>query len=553
MKMKHKLGDRITITISRKARATGQRRAARDLRHGAIRRIEDPAGSPVTPNILFIDTSMKWTDFGDDSHLEDSESPLPAGVMCYVQRDTSTLYKATLSEDRIEALASQFRIACFNKDSIKLPPFSGATYRTIERGMPLPFRGVDTLNLSIKLGTRRFQVREGSNLKKAISAEKRLERALAATDPDAALIAALEQEVHESSIASGQSICREDVVPQLWFTTAERDQRELWRDYGVFQPKMQAGSYSISVDSPIHFEPFNIADTDNFKVVRRLNGEAIGTFDAPEVTPEKLRVRLSSKQCKIFLVPQLWKFVINYTQRCFDRWSDHQPVEGVVIVEFSNEVTDSGYMPAMSSPFVVSGWETPINAGTFLFPNHPAYLHAVSDTAYNPQDLTDASFLRFMMQLSLFQREAFLFSPHLVFDEPHTDQPPSDPFFMFYSTSGILAHTNATATVTQEGTPAKALVGAVEFSDDDQARYFIYRKTPRVVSPVTIYSGPYDDPGYNNVVLGSLFTPFNCHLRVVSADWTGAHPDNRWTWSEGGLCESDSLWTYLMQPRWCVT
>jgi hypothetical protein len=545
--------DRVKIQITRARRPTQARNSAPDPRFGPERRIDDPKDNAGNPNIMFVDTSMKWTDFGDDSHLEDSESPLPSGVMCYVQRDTAALYKATLSDDRIDALAAEWRTACFNKDNVKLPPFSGATYRRIERGMPLPFRGVDTLNLSIKLGTRKFQVREGSNLKKATSAEKRLEKAQAAMEPDATLIAALEQEVHESSFASGRSICREDVVPQLWFTHAERDQRDLWRDYGFFQPKIQTGSYSIAVDSPIHFEPFNLADTDNFKVVRRINGDSIGTFDSPEVSPEKLRVGLGSKQCKIFLVPQLWRFVINYKLRGFDDWSDHQPVEGIVTLEFSQDISDSGYMPAMSSPFVVSGWETPINAATFLFTNHPAYLHAVSDTAYNPQDSTDASFLRFMMQLSLFQRAAALFSPHTIEQEPHTEQPPSDPFFMFYSGSGILAHTNASAIVTQEGTPAKALVGAVEFADNDQARYFIYRKTPREIEPVTIYSGPYDDPGYNNVVTGSLLTPFGCQLRVVSADWTGTHPDNRWEWSTGGLCADNNLWTYLMQPRWCET
>lgn len=549
--MKHKLGDRVTITISRKPRPTRKRAPARELRHGAIRRIEDPAGNPVQPDIMLIDTSMKWTDFGDDSHLEDSESPLPPGVMCYVQRDTAPLYKKLLTDEQIENLNAEWRTACFNKDNVKLPPFSGVTYRKIERGMPLPFRGLDTLNLSIKLGPRKFNVREGANLKKAMPAAKRLEKAMAAENPDADLIASLEQELHESSAAAGQSICRDDVVPQLWFTHAERDQRELWRDRGLFKPKMSQGNYSIAVDSPIHFEPFDLADTDNYKVVRRINGDNIGTFDAPEVQPEKLRVGLISKQCKIFLVPQLWKFVVNYTLRGIDTWSDRQPAGRVVDVQFGLPVSDSGYMPAMSSPFVVSGWETSINALTFLFPNHPAYLHAVSDTAYDPQDLTDASFLRFMMQFSLFQREAALLSPHTIDDEPHTDQPDPDPLFMFFEGSALLAFTNATAVVTQEGTPAKALVGAVEFDDDDQARYFIYRKTPRVVAPVTIYSGPYDDPGYNNVLAGDLLAPLDCQLRVVSADWTGDHPPNRWTWSAGGLCADDNLWPYLMQPRWC--
>ena len=152
--MKHKLGDKITIEVWRVRKAT--RRAVMAVapapHYGAIRRIEDDENIG-TAELMLLDCSMKWQDFGDDSSLPDNDDPLPPGVMCYVQRDD--LYAPYWDAFYLDHISSIYR-GCFNRDSVKLPPFSGTEYRRIDRAMPLPFRVSDTLNLTVKLSVLTF-------------------------------------------------------------------------------------------------------------------------------------------------------------------------------------------------------------------------------------------------------------------------------------------------------------------------------------------------------------------------------------------------------------
>lgn len=543
---KFKLGERVTVDLNRKGRKKRPAPpAARDLHHGPLRRIEDPEPGLGTPEIMLIDCSMRWQDFGDDSALPGNDFPLPAGVMAYIQR--GDLYAPYWDAFYLGEIPAVYRTVCFNKDSVKLPPFSGTEYRKIERGMPLPFRVSDNLNLNIKLGSRQFAVAQNGNWKQSAAAAARLLSAIA-RGAGPGVIDKLQHEADESNFATGQSICRATVVPQLWFTHAARDQRDLWRDYGLLKPRLAAGQYPLAVDSPLHFEPFDVRDFENFKVVKRFNPDnTISTFDASiEVIARQLSVLAHSRRCKIYLIPQSWRFQITYRQHFKDRWDDHHG--NIIYEDFSREVSDSGYMPAFASPFVISGWETPASsAAPVYFPTHPSSLHAVSDTAYDPLAADDESLLRFMMQLSLWQLAAVNFAPHLTPTTPSTAPPPDSVAGPYaYADTHLVAQASATAVVTQEGTPAHLLVGAIEFSDSDDARYFIYRKTARTLDPViSIYSGPYDDPGYNRDVNPGA----QCVLRITSAAYSGSYPANRFAWASGGLC-GDSQWAYLMQPRW---
>ncbi len=556
---KFKLGDRVTIEVNKKgAGRRGGTKAARDTHYGASRRIEDPEDNEGTGNILLIDAAMQWRDVADDGHLVVSQgdaNPLPAGVMCYVDQsqyfdgNTQNFYIPDLTDGKVALHALAYQNTIFILNDVKLPPFSGTAYRAIDRGMPLPARGINTLNLSVKLGGRTFLIKEGNPLRRLTPAQTRLDAAIE-RGADDATIAALTQEVHESSFANATNICRAGVDPQLWFTSVERDQREFWRDYGIFKPRIASGNYLLAVASPIHFEPWDLNNADDYKIVKRLDGMTAATIASPEVPARRLQINQASKRVKVWLVPQLWHFVITYTQHNRDLWRNiHDSTLNPVL--YTTEETDAGYMPAFASPMVVNGWETPINGSTADFTNAPAYLHAFGDTAYDPTDTSDASFLRLMMQLSSWWSSAFnLNNQHEPDQAAHTD-PPGDPGDFEYQETDVIARSDAVATVTQEGAPAKMLVGGIEYEADDDKRYYIFRKTARVVDTVTIYSGPFDHPAYTPPSFFTGLAGLFVATFPFSAGFSGVYPDQRWAWTSGGLC-GDSLWPYLMQPRWVL-
>lgn len=544
-----KIGDKIDIEIKRDKPSRSKNQPARKKRHGPEPRIPDDRPSSVTPNIILIDAATEWLDFSDDFRLIGNAHRFPAGVMAYIPR----LMQATfpLDEAAIAALADNYRSSFFSRDSVKLPPFTGTEYRKILRAMPIPRVAAEALNLTVKLNARAIPFNL-ANTKVATPAQVRLEAAIAANPQDAALIAKLEKEVHESAFPTATSICRENIDPQMWFTHAERDQRVLWREGAIFKPRLTAGGYKLAIEDSFHFEPFDLFDTDNFKITKRLAAESTpSTFDSEEVAAPRIKVSASSKQTLVYLVPKLWKFELNWIRQLTDQWDDNLGLpNSVVQVPWSTPRSLTGYLSAFSSPLVLTGWETPINASSFFFTNHPAYLHAYGDTAWLRDDTSDDAFLRFMMQLSMNLSGV---GSEIIPQDPSTPQPPqanAQPYH--YVRTDLTAQSDATIAITQEGAPVGMLVGGIETADDDGARYRVWRKTARVVETDTIYSGPYDDPGYNNDFAGFTFLPPNCVTKLHSATWTGTYPANRWTWASGGLCASDSLWPYLMLPRWSV-
>lgn len=549
---KYKLGDRVTVSVEKKARRAAPRRPGVPGPHyGAIRRIEDPTDNLGQANILLMDSSTVWADGSDDFHLPGPTPPHPTGVMAYVApmgggnaNTRHALQMTDIGATEVARVAGVLQNNIFFKDDVKLPPVSGTTYRTLEHSMPLPSREIDRLQLAIRLG-RNIPVKAGNAMPPPIPAADRLAKAEAAIPPDTALIAALTQEVHESSFATATDICIGAYDPQLWFASAQADQRDLWRDFGTFKPRIQVGTYALAADSPLHFEPFDLNDTDNFKITKRNAGAGFATFDSTEVPAKRISVSGRSKQVKVYLVPQLWRRQLTYHQVLVDRYDDNTGAIGYV--EFGRDLSDDAYLPAWSSPLVLTGWETPPTGTGIPVQQH---LHVSDDGAWLP---SNTDYLRFCMQMS------FWFGrPTTVPLTPSTSNPFGGAFL--WSFAILFASMSGHVTLTQEGAPAKMLVAGLEFGDSDEDRFFVWRKTARVASTTTLYNGPFDDPGYYNPGAGTVYE----FSRVTSgpplsttidppgptASATYPSPAHTFTWTDGGMC-SGSVWPYLMKPRQC--
>lgn len=524
-----------------------------------------PEPSDLNPlarlNVVFVDVGMKFQFFAlymfGITLTAPDPSPLRSGVMAYVFNHD--IWAPFIDDFYINNLSVKFQVTCFSRSAVWLPAnFLGTPYRFLDTGMPLPSEGVDVLNLSVKVGGRTINVMEGPDLKKKESAERRLAKALSTAEPDPALVSSLTKEVAESSMPSGTNICRADLpdpLPnQYWYKHSLADQRSLWRDSGVLNSRIQLGRHKVSVDCPLHFESFDPSDTDNFKVVKRFNpDETLATFDSEEVPIGKLNTR-SKAQARIYLVPRIWRVQYSYQMYLTEKWIDPATFAlPDVYFEGFLPATNEVFVPAFASPFCLEGWSSPPYPA--LFPSHPEYLFSYSNTAYDPNDISDASRLRLMTQLSVWWSIIEGAFPHILVGPYISSQPGIQYVF---SGVNLNARSSATVTVTQNGCPAKMLVGAVEFEDRDSDRYFVFRKTPRVVpAPEVIYDGPFDHTGYSNsselphfVYMAPLYpTSFNVAIGG-SPPSPPSLPNPRFPWTDGGLCVTENLWPYMMRPHW---
>lgn len=558
-----KAGENIKITIKSDRKARVSQPKPREKRYGASRRLADPDEGQGQPSIIFLDTGMTWT--GDLRARVIGLYPDGAGFMSYIPRsltfgafNTSSpeegIFLTALDTTGINQHGNVNRSHCFSMSEIALPMFSTTpedVYRTINRPLPIPHRGIDTLELTVKLGSRNFALTESrSDWTIRTSAERRLERA-----DDAEMIAGLQKEVAESSAPTDSNLCfagtdienqRQAGTLNLWFTSKDTDQRDLWRDYGIFKPRLPQGNYSLGINPTtpgIYFEPWSLTDSTNYKIVRRFNPDGnISTYaDSVEVTPEQLRVSGNTRQTKIYLFPQFWHFVCTMDFHYVDVWTNNNPPATHTLVWTDSGHINAGYMPAFSSPMVRNGWNTPGFTNSTVYDNHPSYVWSSSDGAWDPGDTSEANYLRLMMMLSGWQKRSG--AADIPPSVPHTSSPGGG-----FTWSGALlqARANSTAVITQEGAPVGMLVGAIEFADHDDHRYFIYRKTARVAN-VTVYSGDYDDPGYNNSA-NTLLTVDSALRYATSASFSqvddspGVYSANRFTWQPGTLCTDDNEW-----------
>lgn len=568
---------RVTVTVPK--RLPSSRRTSGvsgGLRHGPFARPDYDEGGSVSPNIVILDPSHRFRDFADYTGIRlGVPQPDAVGVMAYMMLGyesegaptvSNSLRLSVVDDSSIATLAIRYLGTLFNKDSVRLPPFSGVEYRKIDRAFPVPSlkENLSVLNLKLVLSSAHYPITQAK-------------RAPAATLPD---------QVHESSYPTGQDLCRDQLVPQYWYTNAERDQRSLWRDFGVLGPPAKPGMHLVGLFSAVHFEPFDTADTDNYKVTMRLDDDsAATTFDSPEVVPPKVKVGPGAPRVKIYAIPQLWHYVISYRERWQDGWYLHDGgVNPFGYTFYNRDVQDEGWIPAFCSPFCLSGWETPSNPFGHLHnsTDHPAKIHAYGDTAFDPTDLDhNTSELRFMQQLALWRAQGPRQPSPIAPGPPGLgpDGLPPFPFGGAYdwypANTGVMARDSGVAIVTQEGAPAKMLVAGLEFGDDNLQRFKVWRKTPRVVGPpVVIYSGPYNDPGYSNKLVAPSYSGFastshSVSNRITSGVWPGVgspttpatiigdYLDSHWAWSPGSLCTGDqggaaaeSQWPVLMMPRY---
>jgi hypothetical protein len=557
------VGQRVSIQIRTRRPAPGGRpgQQPRGTRKGPFARPDDDDAAPAVPSLVFVDCGTKLIQESDDSGLQGDADPLPAGVMCYVERGPECFVPDVEDDFYVDRLRQGYQQDCFNTDSVDLPPFSApGEYRRASRGLPL-FEGLEYAgDLKVVIG-RSYPVRKSPIFKKGRTAQQRLASEQAKPSPDAGKVAALTAEVAESDFPTGSNLCRADIVANKWFTHSEEDDRDVLRDAGILQPTdVPPGQYALRVTDAAHFEEFNIGDTAAFKVVYKLNPSQMdfASFDdSEEADPADTRmsVEQSGKLTTVYLMPQLWKFSISYRQRLKDVWQNGDTSE-LVTVDWSRDFTDVGWTPAFSAPMPLSGYETPVNALTGSnFPSHPQYLHSFSRQAYDPQTTDPVERLRFMTQLARRHLHFLSTSPHVLPTTPSTPQPDAEehPALYTYVRTELWAQDHGRATVTQEGTPARALVGAVALDPSNVRRqFFVFRRSARVLeTPVTIYDGDYDDPGYYSDVSGSGSPNV---LRITSFDWPGdAYLPPTFAWQDGGLCAGDSEWPWLPMPRWVDT
>lgn len=564
---------KVTITVKGRKPAPASKVAPRARRFGPFARPEeDLPPASAAPQLQLVDTGMRWTFFADDSHLDFADPPYPSGIMAYLK--DLTMFAPELDEFYIGNMSNKFSTGCFTTSPVWLPAnFMGTAYRQVRRAMPLPeLWDNGPVQLKVNIGGRPLEVKQGSDLKKSPTAQMRLEKAMAADPPDAGLIAALEKEVAESSFAAGD-MCRGDIpdplANQYWFVHSLADQRALWRDGAYFTPKIRKGRHRFSVECPLHFEGFDPFDTENFKVVKRFNPDTTdATFDSDEVPCPKLAAPAGAGLVRVYLTPQLWKFEIAYTIYGVDVYEvdilpggpDHEPftyVAGAI-----GPVTKTGYVPALSGPLAPQGWATPPDGGSF-FPNdgHPKHLWAYSNSAWDPADTSPESILRLMVETSDWYKLGEDFDPDILDGGPYFSAPPPITDIVFnYSGTDLVARYSATLRITQTGCPAEMLVGALEFGDSDDDRYFVYRKTARAAD-AELYNGPFNHVGYSNadaspagVYLAPQF-PISSSLSIIGFADDGVYPrptmpDPAFTWQSGGLCGEDGSWPILMRPHW---
>lgn len=570
-----KLGDDVTIAIKTTASKKAKVSKRPEKRYGPIRRIEEPDSGQGRLKMIFYDLSCEWIGFLP--HISwvgvpsGNTRPNGIGVMAYIPLSAGRITVPTsggvhnayvapatgifcpdLSELYIGHHFNQYQQRAFDRLELGVPAVNPTepTYRLVDRCWPVPYRNVDQLGLTVKLGGRSFLLKESrSDWQPRLSAEKRL-----ASATDSEVIANLGKEIAESAFLAGEFIDYSEITPNMWFVAEEIDQRSLFRDWGEFTPRLRRGSYSLALENSIYFEPFDMADTANFKVVRRFkDGGGLADFNDAEVTPDQLRPSVMPRTTRVYMVPQFWHFRAEYTAHWVDRWDDINPdtpgnpslPDVEIPFTIPNRVND-GYMPAFASPLVRCGWNT---GGTFegsglpVFVDHPSFITAWSEKAYDPEDTSDDNYKLLMMLISNWQKRSNTFdyqddSP----PGPSTTRPSGGDYQ--WASATLRARSDGTIRITQEGAPAGMLVAAVEFEDDNNHRYWVFRKTTRVAD-VLIYDGPYDDPEYFNGALSLPVTTISHLLPVTSASYTPSnYPPNRWPWETGGL-QTDGEWPVL--------
>lgn len=485
--IKARRGDKVSIKLKRRKKRVSADAAADDRRYGPPPLPEEEEGGVRRANITFHDLSARLKTRAVEAVASGSEI-FANGIMAYMTafRDIQLASAAvnvtsggTFLRERWQSwLAAQ----AFQTTSLG--------YRLAPRTWRLPYANVERLALEARIGTRGGDVAPGAAWKKAPTPAQRLERA---TDPDT--IAALGSEVAESSLPFAK-ICNADATPYRWYVHASQDIRNQFVEYGVFAPRMGAAG-RLKVEGGIYYEPFDMADTDNFLVARRfVTGSTLSNYDnAIEVEAPKITSR---DKVKVFLVPQVWRCDLEWSRVIVDFWvHDNNPQPDNLDVRYYTEAVGAQsrafWFPALSNPLVFQGAQW---ADLIIGKRH---LMTGSDAAWDPTDTTEANRLRLMSRLSFYNDlSGFPNEPGLP-NVPGTDPPPPDaddpPQDPDWDGNQLVARHRASCVVSVAPAPVGLLVGGIETAPDDDHRWLIFRKTERAAG-ATLFSGPFDDIRY---------------------------------------------------------
>jgi hypothetical protein len=528
----------ITITAApRKKQQQGKR--GKEVRHGAFTRIEDdPLVVAAAPKIVLLNCGMTldyrfagdfFQSFCYIQHGFSTDLTF-AGPMGYA--DFPARLDLTDAAD-VATWATRMRAYCFLRTNFNYDPdtFAGPLH---DYNMAVPFADATLAGVSVKVGSTSFPLSGAPWTVKPT-----------ATDA---------HEIAESSLTADVQVCPAgppDSFSAKWYPF----QREAWRDYGILKPKKN-GLLAVE-SSGIYFEPFDMADTTNYKVVRAVNDDTTpGAFDSTEVVPEQLKKGL----CRVYLVPQLWKFVITYTRHRDASWVEIYGGEHVAAYHryyHGDPVVDTGYAPGLAGPQPRGGWAT--TPGTTRFSDAPARLLSALSTPWNPTDTSEANLLRLMMWVSYYHKITEGVNPQAGSGETVPATPTATHVPPGTITGGgggdEVCRADASVVVTQEGAPVGLLVGVVEFAAADAHRYLIFRKTARVVESVAIYSGAYDDPPYKNTfhtssgtVPDDLCTSQSMSFTDDTTAKSHTYPSVRWAWDTAAL-PCSGAWDYAYPLR----
>jgi hypothetical protein len=204
-------------------------------------------------------------------------------------------------------------------------------YREYPARWVIPYAPADQygVRIGLKAGghVREFTLAEGAEgWKRPPSAEARM-RGLALADESGRFEAAraLRAEAEE---AYGYR----DYDPHYATTFAE----DYWK-MGKLLPRVMPGSYHLVVETDSHFfEPFDTSDSDNFKLT------AEPDFEAEEVAMPTVKAGNKFNQdVRVFLVPQNWKFEVDWTAYVLFRWvSDQFYIAGSLGTTFGDDMED---------------------------------------------------------------------------------------------------------------------------------------------------------------------------------------------------------------------
>ncbi len=252
---------------------------------------------------------------------------------------------------------------------------------------------------------------------------------------------------------------------------ARSDNRRYLSKPGCFRPNLPKNRYPIQIESAGHFyEPFDTADTENFKVT------AEPSFDAEEVSG---RFTVDKKQVRVFLSPQIWKFAYS----AYD----------LTIYDFARTLNPQKwfrYCRWAIDPFYPGENYTTRNRHRY-----GATATSAADPIENDGNLyfyqEDEDFLSLPISASGF--------PHVTNDQQQiallAQHQLGVGMYRYWQTTFLPEFGNnhwaikGEITVTNTQTPQQRLVGAVKLKKDSNDKFYIWRKTATAREIVTLYSG----------------------------------------------------------------